>query len=327
MSLSKEVEAKLLLIYQADENLIDGIKALEDDLYQRLIKILTTLDMEGGRFKDTARNMSVVAKFSAAVDKELAKGKLTSEASKWISTFDSIDEANGVIFNTLTGEVTTKTVRSLVGSYRQTQVNSIADALTRYPNLNYAISAPLKRSIMQNIVLGTTYREAEATLRNFLAGNKGMGHITRWATQLTRDALNRYDGAAQKKIADDIGLNAFMPVGSLMTTSRPNCIHMISAPDPAIIERPDPKRKGKTIMSREPNRFADIVLPDGGYLMEDIPTIISRCQGGSGWNPNTTPETYLSIRNGYNCNHNFIPYLSADERQSKLVSSTQKNLK
>lgn len=328
MSVTKDLERKLTLIPSRDEALYEAIRNLEGDLYRRLIKLLGDLDTSGGGFLSSDRNISMLSRFSTEVEAILTSGDFNSAARTWASTFDDIDELNGSIFNTLTGQITTDTIGSLVGPVREGLVNDLVSRLTDYPNLRAEIALPLRQTMMRNIILGTTYKEAEQSLRLFLGQDpERLGHINRWAIQLTRDSLNQYDGASQKKIADDIGLDAFMFVGSLQDNSRLGCRHMVKAPAKIRYSVTTGRGKNrKTTIKVEENRFADIVMQDGGFRMEDIPIIIERNQGDSGWNPNTTENTYLAYRNGYNCNHNAVPYLADDGRQSRILKEAQNDL-
>lgn len=312
-------------IQRSDERLAKGITSIENQLLSQILNILRDLDRDGGGFLSNDRNLSLIGRLSQDIISSLQNGKFRTVANEWISTFDNIDEINGSIFNTLTGQISTDTIDTVVGPLRTALVTDITTRLVSYPSLEVSIAIPIRQQIMRSIVLGSTYKEAETALRTFLqTDEERLGHISRWAVQLTRDALNQYDGASQQKIADDIGLDSFMFIGPLQDNSRLGCRHMINAPEPVAISKGP---KGKKKITLQENRFRDIVLKDGGFRRKDIPKIIERNSGDSGWNPNCTVSSYLSIRNGYNCNHMTIPYIGGDKRQSDQVVQAQNELK
>lgn len=313
MSLKSLLKQKDQILFSADDDLLKAIQKLEKGLRNRLLFILAKMDKKGGSFvTDSKYNLELIESLGKEIKKYMASSGFTAPTEKYMQIFRDLDEVNNKIFSATTGKFKESVAKKIIGTLRSGLVDTVAETLTNPESIGSTITPVLKRVLYKNILLGTTFKQAEDEFLSLLPEDGNTGLIQRYTTQIVRDSINQYDGAVQKKIADEIGLNAFMFVGSIIETSRPGCIHMVYAPNAVEIC----KGKGeKRTCANYANRFADIVLPGGGFMVEDIPKIIERNQYDSGWIQGTTPDSYFVNRNGYNCRHHTVPFFSTDQKK------------
>ena len=297
------------ILVNAEDDLLSDIGQLEKGLRDRILALLRKMDTSGGRFTESQYNQRLLMQLERDVRKYMASSRFTSPMDAYLNVFNDLDEVNSKIFTTVTSKFREKAARSLIGGVRAALVDTIADRLSNAETLTGNFLPALKRVAYKSILLGITYEDAEKEFLSLLPKDGTLGIVGRYTTQLVRDTINQYDGTVQKKVSDEIGLNAFMFVGSIIETSRPGCIHMVNAPSAVEICKGRGKNK---VCQIEANRFAEIVLPGGGYRVEDIPIIISKNRNDSGWMQDTSPDTYFTNRNGYNCRHQVVPFFEVD---------------
>lgn len=311
MNLNDLIERKLQAITSSEQTLLDDLSKLEGDLYQRIVSLLGEMDRENGRIVLNARNRRTLVKISVEIDKLTAKS-LRPPLEKWLRTFDQVDELTGTMF----AEMGVK-AGGQISEVRQLYVDILANRLTDYKNIAPEITQPIKQILGKNLLSQVTFAEAERELKSFiqtqvLEGNEQAGVANRWSKQLTRDALNQYDGAIKQRIQDELQMDSFRYVGSIKLTTRENCRMMITRGDTVQVTR------GKKVLQVS-NKFASLRQDDGGYRIADIPQIISLSQGGGGWNPNTNADNYFINRGGYNCRHEVIPYIYNSRRAQRAL--------
>lgn len=262
-----------------------------------------------------ARNRRLLVRAAFELDKIVTKG-IKPGISDYLTTFDKVDDLNSALYS----ELGVRSISPQITTAKLLTVDLLSDRLTNYPTLSKELTQPIKQILSRNLLVGATFADAERELRTFLTTTidpqtgDTFGHLNRYAKQLTRDALNQYDGAVKTQIQRDLKMTHFRYIGSMIKTTRSNCRHMITKGPVTEMGR---NKQPQTIQ----NRFADLRQDDGGYLVADIPTIIERSRGGGGWNPATTPENYFVNRGGFNCRHEAIPYIYNSRRAQRALKT------
>lgn len=297
------VKAKTAFLDRTSNDILIGLDSLDDQIRKLLIKVLDDLDRRSGALILNESNAERLIRLNKEVGDVLKSKKYQSVIDKYLASFDRVDEFTAEITKDVTG--TGVAIKSLVNPARTAIVDMVGKSLGSPVNIDSQVTQPIQRILFKHLLTGTPLADARAEINTFIGQDATRGPMARWAGQLAKDSLFQYDGAVQKEVATAIELDAFFFVGGIQDNSRPGCIHMVGAPDDVKV----PYGSGKSRVFRtEVNRFKDIVLPGGGFRLDDIPKIIARNSGDRGWNPATTPESYLMYRNGYNCNHQAIPY-------------------
>jgi len=301
MSLLNLVKAKDRILLNADELLDRALRELDRDIYLLIVETLHELRKDGDSYVFNSANERKILEVRKEIEARISKFK--SPLEKYITSFNDLDDINLQIFNSV-GVFNRRAAERLLGPVRVGMVKSISDAVSP-TQIKNNVAPVVQRVLYKNVLLGTTFGEARTEFQILTGQGPQAGLASRYATQITRDAILQYDGTVQKKVSEEIALDAFMFVGGLQDNSRPSCIHMVNAPDPVEI------CVGKKCQM-EKNRFADIVLSNGGFLKKDIPLIIQRNENDRGWIPGTNEETYFTNRNGYNCRHQIVPFKSIE---------------
>lgn len=280
------------IITQLESDISGTFNRLERSLYLKLIEVLSLMDSDGDNVRFTARNADVLLRFRTDVSQYLRDNAGISSISQ---SLRRLTDASVSISEAVTG-IASNT--STLTAIQETFANIVTDRVFGAADL---LKSDFAVILFRHIGLGTTKSQVIREFRSLLDGSDAI----RYAQQLATDAIYQYDGTVQKHLADELNLDAFMFVGSLIETSREGCIHMVNAPKPVeICKGNGEKRK---CINKE-NRFKDIFLQSGGFKIDDIPFIIEMNENDSGWNPETNKENYLSLRNGYNCRHQIVTY-------------------
>jgi hypothetical protein len=320
MALQDLVLEKLRLIDESEAAFLKELSGVEADVLRTIRSTLDEMDREAGRLVLNARNRRLLVKLSTDLDKVLAQ-KMKAPIQEYLTTFDRLDSLNTEMFR----ELGIRSISPQISTVRLLTVDLISDKVTNFKNLGPEIAQPIKQILGKNLLTGATFRDAELELKTFiqttvdvasLQGGTDLGHVNRWAKQITRDALSQYDGAVKQKIQEDLQMDSFRYVGTIKETTRSNCRHMLTLA-PTVTE---PQGSGKNRkLVQTPNRFSSLRQDDGGYRIADIPTIINLSQGGGGWIPGTTPENYFINRGGYNCRHEVIPYIYNSRKAQRAL--------
>ena len=295
-TLKEILDGKTKLLDNADDVFHGKVKGLEKSFLRRIQKLLERFNLRRGRITNSKRNRRLLNNVDRLLDEGFKEIPLTDEVSKYLKKFDLIDEFNRSIYEKT---LTRKEAKRLTNVFEKFQpertriINDITKRLTNTDVLNVNIIKPVRDILFESVIFERTFAEADRALREEVLTVEGSdSRLLKYTRQITTDALNQSDGATQDIIRSEYDLDGFAYIGSLIKTSRLNCVDLIN---------------GTGI-------FKDLSLGRGKYKVEDIPTIISRARGRAGFNPATTPETFAKYRMGFNCRHHirFIRLLPRD---------------
>lgn len=235
---------------------------------------------------------TAVNQWEKRLSKALTTNKTYNEEIKnYIRSFDSIEKLNEKLHRSL-NNLDISGIEKLAARQKKELVGNIAKGITGEIHVNLQgeelrrqFTKPVKRLIYENVLLGTSETETRKILKDYILGNKErLGQLERWAGQITRDSLSQYDGFINDMVRKKYDLNAIRYVGSLIKTSRAQCIRWV-------------RKKGGILKISE--------------LQKEIKWAYSN---GNGMIPGTTPENFSRYRGGWACRHEAIPfYLSKEE--------------
>lgn len=137
-----------------------------------------------------------------------------------------------------------------------------------------------KQIILEAAELGYSAKQVERRLRDRLLSSPGKdSYYMRYATQLSRDSINQYNGQINQMVQDEYKMDMIRYVGSLVDDSRPFCKHV----------RKDLK---------------------GRIKISELDELLNQYEKSPGLMPNTDTGNFLIVRGGWNCRHEAIPYRS-----------------
>jgi hypothetical protein len=271
---------KLDIIENADKVLIDAIKDSEDAIFEEVMKALRGLAQKDGTFDTSADPSAIMAQLQEKIKSAVLDSAYPKKVDDYVRNFDDVTDL---------GKKIVEVGNSLdlsdydLSEEQSAAVQSVVDRLASPESIDCNLSNPLKYELYKHIALGSTVQDTEDFIRDWIKSNPDSdGRLTRYAGQVAQDAIAQYSGLINKKMFDDYDMNAYRYVGSIIDTSRPQCI-----------------------------KWAE----KGVILAEELEDEITWAKNnGSGYSAFTpiTAETFPVYRGGHNCRHEAIPFLSLD---------------
>lgn len=260
-------------IFDNSENqFLKSVKGAEVVIYEELIKILNTLNVSGGKLQTNTAAENFLMTMDKRIYDALNKSDYNNSVLKYTRNFSQIADNVKELQSAVNGiEIT----NAQINPFLKIEVNNTIDKLTGSGMAKDFIN-PIRQSLYRNIMLGSDITSVEKTLKDYVISNaNGDSKLLRYVKQTSRDAMQQFDGTLQQNIANELGLNAYRYVGSLIRDSRKQCV-----------------------------RWVD----DGILLKENLADEIQWAfNNGSGMNPETTVDNFIILRGGFNCRHRILP--------------------
>ena len=272
-------------IFRGESFFTDRLEGIEKRLFKATREQLGKLNKTGGKFDFDEENIALIAKLDSIIIEELQRSDYPGSVRKYLQDFDLVTDYNAELHESL-NDIDPEELKNLVDPFKQQTVEDTLQGLTG-SGVSTQFVEPVRQELFKNIVAGENATDIEATLRRMIEGDADtLGGLSRYVGQVTRDALNQYDGQINAKIADEFGLDAYQYVGSLIDDSRPQCVRWV----------------GKNVLLKE-------------ELEQEINWANSN---GSGMIPGTTPQNFAIFRGGYNCRHSAIPFKMTKAEKERL---------
>jgi hypothetical protein len=269
----------------ANQSFFDSLPATEQRIFAAVSKHVQKFSSDGENFTFDDGNVLLTNQVERIILDALQSSKYPSDVNGFLRNFETIKEFNFEIHRDI-NDVTNSEFRKIIDPVQRIIVEETLTGLTG-AGMSTNFIAPIRTGIFQNIVAGSTKADLEAYLRRYILGNPDVdGLLSRYVKQVSRDALNQFDGQVNAKIASEFGLDAYRYVGSLIEDSRPQCRRWVAM---------------------------------GVIQSKDLPSEIAWMNAnGTGAIPGTSPETFSIYRGGYNCRHSAIPFKMTKSQREKL---------
>lgn len=263
---------------------------VQEDVFNTVLDLTGDLETSNGRIKPSVKNIKIISKIKAELNKVIFNNEYDEELEKLIKSYDKITKLQNQYFSTIVGKFTVPTVLKEV---QNLAIESLVDAMGREA-IAANFTSPIRDILVKNVTTGGTKKEFIQQARDYILGTKEVdGKLVKYTGQIVTDALNQYSANYSQIISDDLGFEWFSYVGSLKETSREFC--KVLAEDPCVryfhISQFDEIVSGK-ICGRQ--------LPL--YDKTDLPY---------GLIPGTNAANFRINRGGYRCNHQVGPVSSA----------------
>lgn len=301
MTLKEIIQSKTDLLENAETKLYDGIEAAEKNIFSKVLSILRGLAQKEGRLRKDTVNNSLLKTLSVKVLTAIRESTLERKINDFLPNFETIEKLNDDILFDLTGKKFTQKVKKEIGVYRRLLVNEVVDRILGDAQIEANFSNPIKRILFNGIATRQKVSDIENELRKFIKGDKNKsGRFSRYVKQITIDSLNAHDGTINQIAAETYQLDGVMYVGSLIKTSRSNCVHLVNSSA----------------------KIAPFAIRKGLYRISDLPEIIEVLNkgDGSGWKEGTNENNFLINRCGFGCRHSAIAVpLSAEDKLKDIT--------
>jgi hypothetical protein len=268
-----------------NQTFFDSLPATEQRIFGALSKHVQKFSSDGERFVFDDGNVLLTNQVEKIILDAIQGSTYPKDVNEFLRNFETLKQFNLDIHQNV-NDLSPDELSELINPVQRATVEQTLQGLTG-SGVSTNFIEPIRTGIFQNIVAGSTKSDLEAYLKRYILGTPEVdGTLSRYVKQVSRDALNQFDGQVNAKIANQFGLDAYRYVGSLIEDSRPQCRRWVAM---GVIQTKD--------------------LPDEIAWMN---------ANGTGAIPGTSPETFSIYRGGYNCRHSAIPFKLTKSQREKL---------
>lgn len=270
----------------------DSLPSVQKQAYGRIVKLLADLDTSNGNVIVSSKNIKIIASIRAELNDAIQTTGYNKAVNDYLKAFDEVDKLNTEYFKALDDKFSTT---KIFDDIKLQAVNGVTSSL-RGIGLEANIALKVEDILKKNIQSGTSFSDLTDQIRVFMTDTDGsQGALTRYAKTYAVDAINVYNAQYNQLATDDLGLEWYKYVGSLLTTSRPFCVHLIEA-----------KKEGMEFIHR--SQFKDLLK--GNINGTHVP--LNDKTGLPVGMKEGTNEFNLTIeRGGYGCGHQFMAVSSS----------------
>jgi hypothetical protein len=269
----------------ANQSFFDSLPATEQRVFAALSKHVQKFSSDGERFVFDDGNVLLTNQVERIILEAIQGSTYPKDVNGFLRNFETLKQYNFDIHRDV-NDLSPDELGELINPIQRATVEQTLQSLTG-SGVSSNFIEPVRTGIYQNIVAGSTKADLEAYLRRYILGTPEVdGLFSRYVKQVSRDALNQFDGQVNAKIANKFGLDAYRYVGSLIEDSRPQCRRWVAM---------------------------------GVIQSKDLPSEIAWMNAnGTGAIPGTTPENFSIYRGGYNCRHSAIPFKLTKSQRERL---------
>src|SRR5688572_14879001 len=164
--LADEIEKIILAVTDAYAG---DIVALQDQIYNRLARILKDLELDSeGYIKQSAANRTILNQAESAIDEILPGKSFTDAVSKTLNSINSINTLNADYFYTISESFNEN--RNFIRSLQTQTLESIESTLLQ-DGLTAQIKNPLTDILNRNVNSGGQFSGFLEEIRDFVKGN------------------------------------------------------------------------------------------------------------------------------------------------------------
>lgn len=263
-----------------------SIGSIQKDIYKEISMLLKDLETSGDTIKPTAKNISIIGKIKAKIEKIVRSDSYNKNVKTFLGALDEITNVQHQYFNSITEDYSPST------ALKELKAQAIDDALNslKGAGITANITEKLQSILRSNVTSGASYLALMNQMRDYLITNEsGQGALEKYTKQITTDTLNQYAAQYNSLVSNDLGLKWYRYTGALINTSRPFC---------------EACKKKQFIYESE---LEDVVKGNFKEFDQENGKIDSRTDLPSGMIPGTNADNFKIYRGGYNCGHQLVP--------------------
>jgi hypothetical protein len=260
-----------------------SLSVIESGILAEVELIVKDLNVSSGSIVADVSNLSKINRIREAVNKVVISPEYTQRVIDFGRAYNTVAEIQGQYFSELIENYLAPEVLEII---KKTSIDEMVISLTE-SGIHANVSDKIGSLIQESIETGGRYTDLTRQLRDFITGNaETAGALERYAGQITTDGINQFAATYNKTVTDDLGLEWFMYVGSLVGDSRDLCQALISK---------------KFIHESE---LPEVVK--GRVNGKQVP-VYSKTGLPYGMIPGTNVSNFQVRRGGYRCNHLLQP--------------------
>ena len=293
------VDDKLKLIDDSSARFTRGLGRTNSAFYNNIISALSEI-LGGDKSSQLPINKRFIGNIETMVVKSLRSTNYKAKADAFLKDFDAVNEINKLMHK----EVNNININKIINENRRQKVllsnftNDLKGIFgkSKRSELLVRLIAPISELIRKNALFGVTLKDATKDLRKkIIDGNLG---LERWAGQIARDSMRKYDGSLQNEIRKKHKMEYFNYVGTISEGTRPLCFSMLSKNRPYWTIPQLKAELDEHIPNGVPSEVKVTYAPLGKK---------KTLKKGSGLIPGTTVDNFPELTGGYNCDDSYVP--------------------
>ena len=296
------------------DSLINRFKQFTDDYSDELLdKIFEYIDKFArakGFLVLEKESGFLLAEFAKKLVDDFKNSAYIGELGGLLGSFDELTDANNLLLSVLNPEFDFDALN--FSKEKKLVISELTESLLRPESFKVNISNEVRKILARKLLQGGSIKDLKAELTNAVSkSSQGGGILGRYVGQITTDATLQYTGIVNDKIAKIGKFNAFGYTGSLIETSRVQCVRWRN------------EKNGILLFDEKQAPY--------GYLPDEVKWANANGTGygkkGSTSYILLTKENFSQYRGGYNCRHDALPFQWNDKKQKyfeKLDANFQK---
>lgn len=216
-------EKILSLIEKSASDFNDQIPGLQKQLYKDLVKEVQKLQTREGNILSNVENLKLIGTIRNKLEKIILNEDYLKNVGNYVQAFDAVTALQIQYFQEFNNKFRPKKTLKIVQDLAiEATLNSLTEA-----GINVNVLEPVKELLKANIIGGGNISDLMEGLRKrIVSDGNDLGALERYTKQITTDALNQYSAQYHNTVSEDLGLEWYRYIGSLITTSREFCIYL-----------------------------------------------------------------------------------------------------
>jgi hypothetical protein len=279
------------VIDNALEKFNKRIPVIQRKLMGQLNNEFRTLELRADRLAPSINNIRQIAGLRGKLLQLILNDDYKKSVTELVGVYEEITELQNRYFERINQNFRPSIVM------REIKFQAIESTVNRLSENGIAgrISDEITQMLRNNVTTGGFYEDMVENIRASLTDTEAtQGTMSRYAKQITTDALNQYSAQYTQLASGDLGYEWFIYQNSLRETSRCFCVAMVGRKFFHVSEIPE-ILQGKI----------------GGKKMEcddgEKVALSSKTGLPKGMIEGTNESNFFTLRGGWNCNHQIRP--------------------
>lgn len=210
------------LIEKALKDFNDQVPAIEKEAYGRVLNLLKEIEIKNGVVINTASNLKKIGQLKQELENAVFNSKYQKAMQDFVNAFNAVAFLQSKYYKTVDQDFNPG---ALLKEYQKQAKDAVVNEMRKTVDLK--IIPVVEDILRQNITTGGTYQNLLFKMQEFIIGSGqfpgAFGKLSNLADTITTNALNQFSAQYMKLIAQDLGLEWFMYVGSNKATTRELC--------------------------------------------------------------------------------------------------------
>ena len=204
------------------------VPKIQQDIYKEILTLTKDLKLDSrGNIKNTIDNYKILASLRSRLEKVIFTKDFIKASKELVDSYDTINETTKDYFSSF-ASAPSSTTEDILKIVRQSAIDRTAMYLGE-AGMNVNIIGKVQEILQSNITSGGSYADFQSGMKDFIQGSNGnLGAFEKYTNTIVVDSVNTYSRTYGTIISEDLGLEWYTYVGSLLETSRAWCKHMVA---------------------------------------------------------------------------------------------------